>query len=309
MKPREPRRVLVAACSTCAPNLMGVFAHPALNGWEVLHAESLSQSRFHLQHSPCDVLAVSGDLVERDGAQALAWLAQRGERPIIYLAGNDAEALAGAYRAGIALCVPQRLALEAPQVLAAALEQALAKSKTQRQQRHLRSQLQIARRHVDRLVGLIWRTTPAEPNHQWFPQRFALERLHEELTRSKRHGVPLSVALGELEGPETNAQHVTDWLAASIGRVKRRSDVAGQYGLRGFILVMVHTGKEGGVACCRRLRDILETPAQTGSDRVRAYFGLTSTTDHQPNAPCLLRWAEQNLELARGGSAGPIVAL
>src|SRR5947209_12076699 len=41
---------------------------------------------------------------------------------------------------------------------------------------------------------------------------------------------------------------------------KRRCDVAGQYGLGGFMLLMVHTPIKGAIHCCRRLQKSIEHP-------------------------------------------------
>jgi len=309
----DRRRLVAAAPAACAPMLHNLFAQPALQSWDMLPADSLAQARFLVQHSPCDAVLLSGNLLNGADDQGLRWLRQRSEQPIVFLAGNDADVLALAYRQGIDLCVPEHLIAGQPDLLAAALQRAVGLGKMQKQHRQLKRQLHESSRHVDRLVGLIWRTTPSESTFQWYPQRYALERLDEELERTKRHGTPLSLALGEVEAEGTNDNDVADWMATALSRVKRRSDVAGQYGPHGFMLVMVHTSKEGGMACCKRIRKLLEgspkNPLATTVKPVRMYFGVTSTVDHQPTPQCLLRCAEENLRLARAGQADRIVAV
>jgi PleD family two-component response regulator len=94
-----------------------------------------------------------------------------------------------------------------------------------------------------------------------------------------------------------------------VARAKRRCDVAGQYGLRGFLLLMVQTPHEGGAACCRRLRETLEEQAARDARRsLRVWFGLASYTPEAGTPQALLRLAEQNLEGARCEVGDPVAA-
>src|SRR2546429_442418 len=59
-------------------------------------------------------------------------------------------------------------------------------------------ELGAATRRIERLAGMLWEAVPGQGRAPWFPQRYMLERLEEELARAQRHGGPLSVVLGEV---------------------------------------------------------------------------------------------------------------
>ena len=97
----------------------------------------------------------------------------------------------------------------------------------------------------------------------------------------------------------------------SIAKAKRRCDVIGQYGMSGFMLLMVHTPKPGALTCCRRLQKILEqTAAEKAANKTpaRAYFGIAGSQSETTSAKSLLRCAEENLEMARTGLHDRVVA-
>ena len=48
------------------------------------------------------------------------------------------------------------------------------------------------------------------------------------------------------------------WVTDRITRAKRRCDVAGHYGVRGFILLLVHTPEAGAVACLSKDQELDE---------------------------------------------------
>src|SRR5260370_11073790 len=124
------------------------------------------------------------------------------------------------------------------------------------------------------------------------------ERLEEELARTRRHGGPLSVVLGEVqlgEGAqrEASAQPLASWMASRVGQHKRRCDVAGQYGLNGLMLLLPRADSSEAASACRRLRAVLEQSASgTGPvPPLRAYFGVASVAPGTTTVPGLLRRA------------------
>src|SRR5262249_6092500 len=158
-----------------------------------------------------------------------------------------------------------------PPLLAAALHQAGQVNGLRGQVSESGAALQDCRRQVDRLVGLLWRTLPTGVLAGWLTQRHMLGRLPEELNRAQRHGTPLPLGPGEIHpasGDRAEASEtLASWTTDQITRGKRRCDVAGEYGLHGFMLLMVHTPKQGGVSCCRRLQALLEQPAHPSQGR------------------------------------------
>jgi GGDEF domain-containing protein len=135
-----------------------------------------------------------------------------------------------------------------------------------------------------------------------------LQRLHEEVARAKRHGDTLSVVLGETLSdartpPEVSAQ-LTAWTALQIANAKRLGDVAGQYGLGCFMLLLPQTSNEGALHCCRRIRSLLERPTKASPAPVRVVFGVASLCADICGGQALLCRAEERLELAKLGLAG-----
>ena len=301
-------RALIAAGPERQTVYATLFAHQSLAGWEILPAQSFAQARFLLQHQPCDIVLVSGDLAQREGSQGLALLTGQRQAPLIFLGDDRAGDYAHAYDAGAATCLPRSLILAHPPLLQRAMRQAMQTQKAIDGHAQTLERLADSRRYVDRLAQMIWRMTPRHDD-LWYPQRHVLERLDEETARCRRHRVPLSVAVGELQTAEGGDAMIPEWAAEAIVRGKRRSDVVGQYGPGGFLMLMMHTPKPGGVTCCRRLQEALEHPAEVGAPHaLRSYFGIATATTDESAPQTLLRIAERNLEMARGLDRPCVVA-
>jgi PleD family two-component response regulator len=310
------RRVLLAASPSSTKPMQQLFSQTPLDVWEPIQAESFLQARFILQHHACEVALVHEDLYLREGGQSLAWFGREPPVPIVFLTSYRAETMTQAYAQGVTLCLPRDLSFAQPELLATALDRAVQLGEVSRGKERVQEQLTMSRRHIDRLVNLLWRTLPMEPNTSWFSHRHTLERLQEEISRTARHGGPMTLALAEVQEekvPEVpEVLPLEEWTANLVGKGKRRCDVAGSYGMQGFLLLMVHTPKNGGIVCCRRLQQLLEqgaaSPEKGGRGRIRAYFGLASAAAANASAPSLLRLAEENLEAAKGGKDQGVVA-
>lgn len=114
----------------------------------------------------------------------------------------------------------------------------------------LRVKLEMERlAHTDPLTGLANR-------------RFFMQRLHEEIERTRRHGHPLSVMLLDLDlFKQVNDTHGHDTgdrvlvgIAATIQRLKRSSDVAARFGGEEFALLLPETDREGAARLADRMR-------------------------------------------------------
>ena len=312
--PRERRRVLLAAGGKPHQELLALFGRDPLTNWETRAADSFSAARFLLQHTPCDVLLVHEELCRREGLQALAWLSFHRETPVLFV-GSTSEQFTRAYELGATVCLPRDMALAHPPLLDASMRQALYHGELRNLHERTHEQLVQTRSHVDRLVNMIWRITPQDTENSWLPQRYLLERLDEELARSQRHQLPFSIAVGELrtasEGSTQLACQYAEATSELIVRAKRRCDIVGQYGPHGFLLLMVHTPREGGLVCCQRLQSHLENPREGSAGprlSIRSYFGLASTSDDIETPQAMLRAAEENLEMARLEAEACVVA-
>ena len=303
----ERRRVLVAAADADRAALCDLFARRLVDGWEASEADSFEQARFLLQHDPCDVLLVDHSLYQPEDSDGLAWLAGQQQVPVAFVAGPDPSVTTDALGHGVNQWLPRDLALSHPPLLAAVLDQAASKGDLRRSNRLLGEALQECRRQVRRLVTLLWGLSPIERHARWFTQRHMMERLQEEIARAERGGAPLAVALGEVrangpEAPAPDPPQMAAWTAERVTRHKRRTDVAGQYGPAGFLLLLSHTNDLGALACCRRLQKQLEETGGQGAappGTIRAYFGISAYSPTHATAQRLLGRAEEALERAK----------
>ncbi len=309
----ERRRVLIAAAPGVLASLLRLFDDGLVEGWEAGEAESFEQARFVLQHDLYDVLLLDHSVYRPEEMNGLDWLSRQ-QPPVAYLARPDARALAAVLERGASQWLPRDLGLSHPPLLAAVLNQAAARGDQRRQQRQVGEALLECRRQVRRLVTLLWGLSPTQAHPRWFTQRHMMERLQEEIARAQRYGTPLSLVIGEVRaGDDTplppDGSEAAAWTAERVTRAKRRSDVAGQYGPSGFMLLLAHTPAPGAVVCCRRLREVLEdgpAPASAPPGPVTAYFGISTYDSAHPNAKSLLGRAEERLEQARERGNGRV---
>jgi GGDEF domain-containing protein len=299
----EQRRVLLTAEAAAGPSLLDLFGKGPLQGWQALAADSFEQARFTLRHRFCDVLAVDETLYDAKNAEGFAWLTRHHQVPMLLLSRMEPGMAAYAMEHGATQWLPYDLAVQHPALLAGALNQVAQINDLRRRIDQVKAKLNDSRRQVDRMVGVLWRSLPTDSERRWFTHRHMLERLHEEVNRTRRYGNPLTVVLGEVpELPAGPSDFAGGWLAEQVMKSKRSCDVAGQYGPHGFMLLLVHTPETGGAVYCRRLQKVLgqQTPAGgSGVSGLRAYFGLAGDTAAESTSERLLSQAEQNLEAAK----------
>ncbi len=275
-----------------------------LPAWEVVDADGVEQARFALRHDPCDLLVLDANLVRTAGA--LEWVAEVQPMPVAILADEDGDFLCAALAHGAAQWLPRALALRHSALLAAVLCRAAKSGEAERRLREAEAALADCRRQVGRLVNRLWETVPSALGANWFTQRHMLERLQEEVERAKRHGGPLTVILGEIL-PASNLDVKADkdlatLAAEQVTRCKRRSDVAGQYGPHGFMMLLPRTAEQAALGCCDRLRTLLEEPPWPLRGPLRACFGVSGLEiEEGTTITKLLSRAEERLEEARAG--------
>jgi diguanylate cyclase (GGDEF)-like protein len=308
----QRRRVLLAAAEQERAVFRELFGSEPLRNWEVVEADSLERARFVLQLDPCDVLLLDGSLHRDDADGELSWLAGQRRAPVLFLADADPERIAAILRQGAHYWLPGETARGQAAVLAVMLDQVAEFGALQRRSQETSAALEDCRRQVSRLVNLLWEAAPAEGRGRWFTQRSMLARLEEEAIRAGRYGGPLAVLLGEVDSPPRGGrllgderQQAATWIVDQISRVKRRSDVAGQYGLQGFMMILPQTGEAGATGCCRRLRQLLEQPAETSGPfgPLRVDFGSACFSAEVSSVKSLLRRAEEHLERVKLGTA------
>jgi diguanylate cyclase (GGDEF)-like protein len=296
-------RILIAVSKAREGELKTLFEREPLGSWEPLFADGFSRARYILQHNPCDALVVHEDLLDTDSPQGLAWLVWRRDYPVVFL-GHNPSHFRRAYELGVQHCLNYEMALTSAPLMSTVLNQARLALDNAVKLDRTRDQLGNTRRHIDRLVTLMWRTSPRHGDSQWYSEPFLVERLTEELARAERYKLPLSLAIGEVKAPkrpdsEFPDSELPDWTADLLVKGKRRCDVVGQYGTNGFLVLMMQTPKAGGISCCKRLQNVIEEHNERPRPSLQAYFGLTSTLGEHSSVQSMLRSAEQNLEAAR----------
>lgn len=307
--PYDP--VLVVSAGAGRAVLHRALACPELKRWQAFEARDVEHARFLLQHDACEVVLIDEGECNHNDVESLSRLASRHGVPVVILGGSgEAETPDAAQR------LPRDLAFGWPVLLNEALGAALRERVLWRCARRADAELRDCRRQIGQLLGVLWEAAPTNAHAQWFTQRTMLERLEEEVARARRYHAPVSVAVGGMPAPPEEDSPAGSpgpraWLVDRIVSGKRRSDIAGQYGPHGFMLIMPNTPADGAAVCCRRLRDFVDQPPAIAPERpssspVRACFGIASHPEEKGPAALLAR-AEQCLEKAESEGADRVV--
>lgn len=292
---KAPRRLLLIA----GEPLRSAWRALVPADWEIGTTGSVEHARSIQRVGACDVVLVAGDRLHEGGLEAADRLFVEDGSSVVLVADRPDERVLNAVRAG-AVWLPSAAARDQPALLMAVLDQAM----TRATRPDLLTRPCRCQARVDRLLDLLWQSAPGTGPGPWFSQRHMLERLDEEVSRTQRDGSPLSVILGEVrpdEGDPSDPERVAklhEWAAFQVAKAKRRCDVAGQYGLDGFMLVLPRATPEQAKGACRRLRNVLAHPPE-GLPAAHVTFGHAGFPGDRPNISGLLSRAEQRLEDSR----------
>jgi diguanylate cyclase (GGDEF)-like protein len=302
----DRRTLLLASARPDRQTLRSLLDSPLFCAWDVREADSIERTRFILQMEPCDVLVLDSAFYRNGDPGDVSWLTAQHVTPVLLLGEPEEALVVSALQNGARQWLSRELALAQPAILEATLRQIALIGDIQRKARAASEALHDSRRQVSRLVSLLWDSVPGDGRRSWFPQRHMLERLEEEVDRSKRHGETLTVALGEVYASRgmvlatEDSQKLASWTVARVTEGKRRCDVAGQYGPGGFMLVLPNTAREGALRCCRRIQAGLERQTEVSSfPRVDAAFGVVNLSVEVSTVRALLCRAEERLERAK----------
>jgi two-component system cell cycle response regulator len=106
-------------------------------------------------------------------------------------------------------------------------------------------------------------------------RRALLASLHIEIAQARRHGLPLSVCLLDVDHFKSiNDGHghaAGDQVLAAVGALLRRElrtpDVAARWGGEEFVILLRHTDGDGGVVAAERIRKAVQALEITAADK------------------------------------------
>jgi diguanylate cyclase (GGDEF)-like protein len=303
MRSTTRSRAVLLATAHVARDLLALFQQPPLVEWKATVAEGAEHARFLAQIGACDVLLVDRDGVDRD-LDTLAWLTCPPSVPVLFTSEVEPQIVRDALARRVHLWLPRSLLVDQPALLAEGLAHLRRVGASVGNGAPKGDETNCEAR-VERLADILWHALPIDGNTGWLSQRYLLERLHEEFVRAERHQTPFSLVLAELALDPT-ASHpsakglasvdvesaLRSWTAERVLKGKRRSDVVGQYGPQGFMLLLPHTAEQGAKEVCRRLRHDFAR----GPWRVHTSFGVAGYAQPSTTPKGLLRLAEERLD-------------
>ncbi len=140
-----------------------------------------------------------------------------------------------------------------------------------------------------------------------FNRAYLIQFLRREISRARRHGRPLAVALfdiddfkhindthGHLEGDRVLAK-----AAGLIGECLRDIDVAARYGGEEFAVVLPDTGRAGAFVVAQRIRVSFETGLRSGREAVTISGGVAAYPADGLTPQQLLHCSDQGLYRAK----------
>jgi diguanylate cyclase (GGDEF)-like protein len=157
-------------------------------------------------------------------------------------------------------------------------------------------------------------TALGDPLTGLFNRAYLMQVLRREISRARRHGRPLAVALfdvddfkrindthGHLEG-----DRVLMKAAGVIGECLRDIDVAARYGGEEFAVVLPDTGRAGAFVVAQRVRVGFETTVRSGREPVTVSGGVAAYPIDGLTPQQLLHCADQGLYRAKAAGKNRI---
>lgn len=151
-----------------------------------------------------------------------------------------------------------------------------------------------------------------------FVRRYFMEFATEELERSKRHGLPCTLLMADLDDfkmkNDTYGHLTGDVVLREVAQLMRKNlrevDLIARYGGEEFILLLIETAPEQALAIAERLRQLVEVQPIRAYDETLTQtvsIGLASFPGDAGTLPLLIDRADQALYAAKRGGRNRIV--
>jgi diguanylate cyclase (GGDEF)-like protein len=154
-----------------------------------------------------------------------------------------------------------------------------------------------------------------------FNQRYFLEALDLELSRSRRHGHKLSLIFADVDFfkmyNDTHGHQAGDallvTLAELIAKASRRSTVVARYGGEEFVLLVPEIDRDGVMAYAEKLRAFVAEHPFPGAEalpggRISMSFGVSTFPDDGDDSAALIKCADDALYRAKGSGRNAVCA-
>lgn len=152
-------------------------------------------------------------------------------------------------------------------------------------------------------------------------RRYLQERLHEELSRSKRYGYPMSFVMIDIDdfkhyndrNGHQEGDHALQLTANCLKASLRQADVASRYGGEEFCILLPQTTLDEAAVIADRIRQLIhhtDYPQGKGQPQgsVTVSIGLSSFSKHLDTPETIIRAADRALYHAKSNGKNRIVA-
>jgi diguanylate cyclase (GGDEF)-like protein len=164
-------------------------------------------------------------------------------------------------------------------------------------------------------VGLLEQENIIDPLTAVYNRRYLDRRLGEEFMRARRHGLPLSILLFDIDHfkqiNDTHGHQAGDralaLFARHVAKHLREPDVLARYGGDEFMVIAPHTDHDGALVLALRMRESLASaPFSLDDDRkgqhqvrLSSSIGVASLGSEVERPEALVQLADENLYRAK----------
>lgn len=310
------RVLILSASPDCRSLVRAALGREPLLEYQFAECESIDAARAQLAHHPFDMIILDSSVED------VRWLASRrnGEAIVFLARSSDSPSLEAVVGAGAIDYFSETEYDANPSMLWLALRQSIRYHAINQQRRHLAKLIRDRDTQVVRLTQKLWRSAPYDYRTGWFSHPQILERLNEEMGRSRRYRLHLTVVLTEFQGlaaietehGKTVADRVLTQLAERLRSVTRQTDVVGHYGMDACMTVLTNTDVKGALRFCERIGDVFsDTYAVDGQTAMLQWYSGVCQHDFAagPQAEEILKHLEDRVERAKTqGQTGSVIA-